>query len=151
MPRPQQFHHHIARAAGHIQHLAMQALYSALPPTAIEAGRHKVVHAVIVFAAQNCGEQTHAFAFMLINALLHASDEERSELQHWVGCKDCNSDEKIKAVTSLYTKIGVDRMAQERMNAYYAEAEACLDEVKLPEERKQMLRRIALELMGRQS
>ena len=89
--------------------------------------------------------------FMLINALLHASDEERSELQHWVGCKDCNPDEKIKAVTALYTKIGVDRMAQERMNAYYAEAEACLDEVKLPEERKQMLRSIALELMGRQS
>lgn len=89
--------------------------------------------------------------FMLINALLHASDEERAELQHWVGCKDCNPDEKIKAVTALYTKIGVDRMAQERMNAYYAEAEACLDEVKLPEERKQMLRSIALELMGRQS
>ena len=88
---------------------------------------------------------------MLINALLHASDEERAELQHWVGCKDCNPDEKIKAVTALYTKIGVDRMAQERMNAYYAEVEACLDEVKLPEERKQMLRRIALELMGRQS
>lgn len=89
--------------------------------------------------------------FMLINALLHASGEERAELQRWVGCKDCNPNEKIKAVTALYTKIGVDRMAQERMNAYYAEAKACLDEVKLPEERKQMLSGIALELMGRQS
>ena len=88
--------------------------------------------------------------YMLINALLHASEEERAELQRWIGCKDCNPDEKIKAVTELYTKIGVDRMAQERMNAYYAEAEACLAEVKLPEERKQMLRGIALELMGRQ-
>jgi len=88
--------------------------------------------------------------YMLINALLHASEEERAELQRWIGCKDCNPDEKIKAVTELYTKIGVDRMAQERMNAYYAEAEACLAEVKLPEERKQMLRGIALDLMGRQ-
>jgi geranylgeranyl diphosphate synthase type II len=88
--------------------------------------------------------------FMLINAMLHASEEDRAELQRWIGCKDCNPDEKIKAVTTLYTKIGVDRMAQERMNAYYAEAKACLDEVKLPEERKQMLRGIALELMGRQ-
>ena len=89
--------------------------------------------------------------FMLINALLHASDADRAELQRWIGCKDCNPDEKIKAVTALYTKIGVDRMAQERMDAYYAEAETCLNKVRLPEERKQMLRGIAIELMGRQS
>ena len=37
------------------------------------------------------------------------------------------------------------------MGAYYAEAETCLNKVRLPEERKQMLRGIALELMGRQS
>ena len=89
--------------------------------------------------------------YMLINALLHASDQERNELQKWIGCKDCNPDEKIKAVTALYSKIGVDLMAQERMNAYYNEAEACLGKVNLPEERKQMLRGLALELMGRQS
>ena len=88
--------------------------------------------------------------FMLINALLHACDEDRTELQRWIGNKDCNPDEKIKAVTALYTKIGVDRMAQERMNSYYAKAEAHLNKVNLPEERKQMLRSIALELMGRQ-
>ena len=89
--------------------------------------------------------------YMLINALLHASDADRAELQRWIGCKDCNPDEKIRAVTALYTKIGVNRMAQERMNAYYAKAEACLAEVSQPEERKQMLRGLARELMGRQS
>ena len=89
--------------------------------------------------------------YMLINALLHASESDRAELQRWIGCKDCNPEEKIQAVTALYTKIGVDRMAQERMDAYYAEAEACLDKISLPEERKHMLRSIALELMGRQS
>ena len=93
-----------------------------------------------------CNKKT----FMLINALLHASQEDRAELQRWIDSKDCNPDEKIKAVTALYTKIGVDRMAKERMNAYYTEAKACLDKVSLPEERKQVLREIALELMGRQ-
>lgn len=88
--------------------------------------------------------------FMLINAFLHATAEDRIQLQRWVGSKDCNPDEKIKAVTAIYTKIGVDRMAKERMSAYYTEAEACLNKVSLPEERKQMLRAIALELMGRQ-
>lgn len=93
-----------------------------------------------------CNKKT----FMLINALLHASEEDRAELQQWIDSKDCNPDEKIKAVTALYTKIGVDQMAKERMNAYYAEAEACLNKVNLPEERKQMLRSIAIELMGRE-
>ena len=93
-----------------------------------------------------CNKKT----FMLINALLHASEEDQAELQRWIESKDCNPEEKIKAVTALYTKIGVDRMAQERMNAYYTEAKACLDKVDLPEERKQVLREIALELMGRQ-
>lgn len=88
--------------------------------------------------------------FMLINALLHASDKDKAELQRWIGCKDCNPDDKIKAVTAIYTNIGVDRMAKERMNAYYAEAETYLAKLNVPEERKQMLRDIALELMGRQ-
>ncbi len=93
-----------------------------------------------------CNKKT----FMLINALLHASEKDRAELQQWLESKDCNPDEKIKAVTALYTKIGVDRMTKERMNAYYVEAEACLAKVSLPEQRKQMLHGIALELMGRQ-
>ena len=93
-----------------------------------------------------CNKKT----FMLINALLHASKEDKAELQRWIEGEGCNPDEKIKFVTALYTKIGVDRMAQERMNAYYVEAEQYLAKVNLPEERKQMLHGIALELMGRQ-
>ena len=93
-----------------------------------------------------CNKKT----FMLINALLYASEEDRAELQKWIDSKDCDPDKKIQAVTALYTKIGVDRMAQERMNAYYAEAEAYLAKVNLPEERKQILHGMALELMNRQ-
>ena len=94
-----------------------------------------------------CNKKT----FMLINALLLASEEDRNELQHWIDSKDCNPEEKIQAVTALYTKIGVDKIAQERMNTYYNEAEAYLNAVELPEERKQMLRDVAIKLMGRQS
>lgn len=93
-----------------------------------------------------CNKKT----FMLINALLHASKEDYAELQQWIGSQNCNSDEKIAAVTALYTKIGVDKMAKERMNTYYEEAEASLAKVKIPNERKQMLHKLALELMGRQ-
>ncbi|MBQ8453919.1 MAG: polyprenyl synthetase family protein [Bacteroidaceae bacterium] len=93
-----------------------------------------------------CNKKT----FMLINALLHATPEDRAELQKWIDSKDCNPEEKIQAVTAIYTRTGVHRMAKERMDTYYKEANTCLDKVSLPEERKQMLRQIAVELMGRQ-
>jgi geranylgeranyl diphosphate synthase type II len=93
-----------------------------------------------------CNKKT----FMLINALLHASKEDRAELLQWIDSKDCSPEEKISAVTAIYTKTGVDQMAKERMNSYYTEAEASLAKVNIPEERKQMLHELALELMGRQ-
>lgn len=88
---------------------------------------------------------------MLINALRHASAEERNELQNWIECKNCNPDEKIQAVTAILSKIGVDKLAQKRINEYSAEAETYLNKVNLPEERKQILHDIARKLMGRQS
>lgn len=94
-----------------------------------------------------CNKKT----FMLINALHNASDTERAALRQWFLGKDCNPEEKIHAITELYTKIGVDRMAKEQIDAYFVEAEACLFEVNLPEERKQVLRNFAHGLMGRQN
>ena len=94
-----------------------------------------------------CNKKT----FMLINALRHASAEERNELQNWIECKNCNPDEKIQAVTDIFSKIGVDKLAQKRINEYSAEAETYLNKVNLPEERKQILHDIARKLMGRQS
>lgn len=94
-----------------------------------------------------CNKKT----FMLINALRHASTEERDELQKWIDNTDCNPNEKIQAVTALFSKIGVDKLAQKRINEYSAEAEIYLNKVNLPKERKQILQDIAHKLMGRQS
>ena len=94
-----------------------------------------------------CNKKT----FMLINALRHASTEEHDELQKWIDNKDCNPNEKIQAVTALFSKIGVDKLAQKRINEYSAEAEIYLNKVNLPKERKQILQDIAHKLMGRQS
>lgn len=88
---------------------------------------------------------------MLINALRHASTEERDELQKWIDNTDCNPNEKIQAVTALFSKIGVDKLAQKRINEYSVEAETYLNKVNLPKERKQILQDIAHKLMGRQS
>ena len=86
---------------------------------------------------------------MLINALQKATPAQRTELERWIAAKEYDEQEKIQAVTRLYTEIGVDREAVERMNAYYREAEACLARVDLPRERKQTLWQYAQSMLGR--
>ena len=94
-----------------------------------------------------CNKKT----YMLINALLHATPDDREQLQRWIDAKAPRPEEKIAAVTALYDKIGVARMVQERIDHYFEEAKACLAQVNLPAERKRMLWQMALELMGRKS
>ena len=48
--------------------------------------------------------------------------------------------QKIAAVTALYNIIGVDKMAQAKIEQYFAEARACLEEVNVESDRKQVLR-----------
>lgn len=94
-----------------------------------------------------CNKKT----FMLINALRNASSADHAALTQWLNADSPAPGEKIAAVTALYSKIGVDRMAQERIDLYFEQAKDCLRQVNLPDERKQMLWSVALNLMGRKS
>ncbi|MBO4827233.1 MAG: polyprenyl synthetase family protein [Prevotella sp.] len=88
--------------------------------------------------------------YMLINAFNRADDAQRTELMQWITAKDFDRQQKIEAVTSLYNTIGIDRMALERIEYYFAEASKYLDAVALPEERKTQLRAYADEMMKRE-
>lgn len=94
-----------------------------------------------------CNKKT----YMLINALRLASPEQRTELQGWLAATEYREDEKIQAVTRLYTAIGVDKLALQTIDSYFHEAEKELDLVDLPCEKKKNLREMALQLMNRQS
>lgn len=94
-----------------------------------------------------CNKKT----FMLINALLHSDEADRKELENWLSATQYDEEKKISSVTALFVKAGVDKMAQQRMEQYFHEAEECLSRVSLPAERKQPLWEFALQLMGRQS
>lgn len=93
-----------------------------------------------------CNKKT----FMLINALRNASPAQREKLERWLAATDYDPQQKITEVTEMYTSIGVDQMARERMNACFAEAQKSLALVSLPEERKQILWRYALGMLNRQ-
>lgn len=94
-----------------------------------------------------CNKKT----YMLINAQLRATGEMANELASWIAQTNVVAEEKVPAVTRIYTALGIPELCQKRINAYFDEALACLDRVQLPDERKQMLRGLALQLLNRQS
>lgn len=88
--------------------------------------------------------------FMLINALLRAEGQDKAELEAWIARKDFDRQEKVEAVTRLYTKLGIDRLARERIEYYTREALSCLDAVDTPDERKAELREYTMMMMRRE-
>ena len=93
-----------------------------------------------------CNKKT----YMLINALNKAEGEEKKELEQWINAKDADRDEKVKAVTRIYNRLGIDQMAKAKMEQYYKEAIAFLDKVNVPESRKRTLRDYADSMMKRE-
>lgn len=87
--------------------------------------------------------------FMLINALAHANDSQRKELEQWLAIND-RPKEKIEAVTRLYNEIGIDRMATEKIAFYFTESHRYLEAVNVDESRKIELRHYAERMMKRQ-
>lgn len=87
--------------------------------------------------------------FMLINAMQRATGEDRERLMEWIGKEDFNPQEKIHAITSLYDKLGIDKLALQKIEFYYKEAIRSLDEVNVPAERKAPLRAYAEKMLKR--
>lgn len=87
--------------------------------------------------------------YMLINAYNRANDEQRKELEHWIGAKEFNRQEKVAAVTRLYDKIGIRQLCEDKINYYFQQASQTLSEVNVTDERKAQLRQYMDELLHR--
>ena len=86
---------------------------------------------------------------MLITALERANAEQKAELVDWIGKSAFVPEEKIKAVTAIYDEIGIASVCTEKIEELYAEGMTLLEQVELPDERKNNLREFAYRLMGR--
>ena len=94
-----------------------------------------------------CNKKT----YMLINAYNRADAEQRRELQHWMEAETFNSDEKVAAVTAIYNKVGVDKLAIEKIAYYFEESKKYLDAVQVSDERKAELRLYAQKMLHRKN
>ena len=87
--------------------------------------------------------------YMLINAFNRANDKQRAELKRWINAKTFNREVKVAEVTRLYDEIGIRQLCEEKINYYFDLARQTLNEINVPEERKQYLRQYMDELLHR--
>ena len=87
--------------------------------------------------------------YMLINAYNRANDTQRRELEHWIGAKEFDRQEKVAAVTRLYDAIGIRQLCEDKINYYFQQASQTLSEVNVTDERKAQLRQYMDELLHR--
>ena len=88
--------------------------------------------------------------YMLINALQKAEGNDKIELERWISASDFNREEKIKAVTTLYNKLGIDLMAKAKMDDYYQQALQAMAKVNVHDEKKAPLLAYAAKMMKRE-
>ncbi|MDL2257070.1 polyprenyl synthetase family protein [Bacteroidales bacterium OttesenSCG-928-I14] len=93
-----------------------------------------------------CGKKT----YLLISALNNSDEQTRNELVSWLNTSD-NDEAKIAAVTAIYNKLRIKELATNEKEKYYSKALEALDQVKVDEGKKVVLRKLAAELMNRKS
>ena len=87
--------------------------------------------------------------FILINAYQRANQEQKAELDRWMNTQEFDSAEKIEAVTHIYNILGIDKLAQQKIEELFALSLQSLDKVKVAEEKKAELRLFAMRMLGR--
>lgn len=92
-----------------------------------------------------CNKKTYLY----INALRLADKEQRAALGYWATAADIVPEEKVAAVTAIYTALGLPEMSRNIEEQYYRRAQASLEALSVAEEKKQVLREFMAALMER--
>lgn len=88
--------------------------------------------------------------YLLIKALELAKDHQAHELNNWLIMQLFDVPEKVTAVTGIYNELQIRKYAEEAMHTYADKAFKALDDINLPEERRQYLRQFADSLLVRE-
>lgn len=87
--------------------------------------------------------------FMLINAFNRADAGTRAELERWTTATEFDPTEKIAAVTEIYNRLGIDKLAEQRIKEYFEQSRQHLDELSVSDDRKAVLREYTERMMNR--
>ncbi len=85
----------------------------------------------------------------MLHAQEVATQAQAEVLRGYLYSPNISPEEKVKKVTKLFTDLGVKEATEGLMNQYFEEGMENLAKLEVPEERKQVLHRFAVDLMGR--
>lgn len=88
--------------------------------------------------------------FLLINALERAEGEAATSLNNWLEKQQYNPEEKVRAITAIYDQLGIRQLTETKMDEYFNAAFNGLDQLQVPEERKELLRSFTHQLILRE-
>lgn len=92
-----------------------------------------------------CNKKT----YMLITALSQANEKQRVELDKWLTMYEYIPEEKIAAVTRIYNELEIGNQCQRMIDTYYAQGLEILNNLSLPNEKKETLKAFVCSLMNR--
>ncbi len=67
--------------------------------------------------------------FLLINALERANHTQSGALKYWLDQKDFDKEQKVKAVMTIYDELQIKELTLHKMNQYFQEGFALLDQL----------------------
>jgi geranylgeranyl diphosphate synthase type II len=87
--------------------------------------------------------------FLLINAMQLAKGDDADELRHWLNDPYVTRDDKVPAVTTLYERLGVRKLAADASALYNGLAIDAFDQLKISDEDREAFISLANKLAGR--
>lgn len=87
--------------------------------------------------------------FLLLKALELSGNDEKKVIQYWIGKSEFDPQEKIKAIKSLYEKLNIKQLTEEKINKYYQQAMAMWEKLDVNKETKSELVNLAKMIMDR--
>lgn len=88
--------------------------------------------------------------FLMLKAIELAEGEDAEQLEMWINKTD-EPTEKIKKITQIYNKLGIQELTMNKMHYYSNKAHEALNKVDLPESKKETLKLLTETLLIRNS
>ncbi|MFW6218939.1 MAG: polyprenyl synthetase family protein [Bacteroidota bacterium] len=88
---------------------------------------------------------------LFVKAMEIAGNKERESLLHYFGTRGIDSVEKIRVVTEIYNSLGIPGLLQDKISDYTGKAFSFLENLNVPDPKKQGLRELMEYLLTRES
>ena len=88
--------------------------------------------------------------FLYLKALEIATPQQRDTLQQLFATTPANPTEKINTVLDIYKILNIKTLVETEIEKYFQKALACVEEISLPKEQKQIMYEVVKQLLGRE-